>query len=74
MSHLNFKQFAPDRCQKVQDTLLGSRKLHIINEQGKQDEVRKYGSEIYNLCDTISGKQKLVDMWFGCVVDVATDS
>lgn len=71
-SHLHFKQFAPDRGHKVEDTILGSRKLYVINEQGKQDEVRKYSSEIHNLCDTNSEKQKWINMWICNVGKVAT--
>lgn len=70
-SHLHFKQFAPDRCHKVEDTILGSRKLHIINEQGKQDEVRKHSGEIHNLRDTNREKQKRINVWVCCEGGVA---
>lgn len=65
-SHLHFKQFAPDRCHKVQDPVLGSREPHSVNEQGKEDEVRKYGSEVHNLCDANHEKQKLISELFCC--------
>lgn len=59
-SHLHFKQFTPNRCHKVDDTILGSRKLHIVNEQAKQDEVWKQGCEIHNLCGTRREKQNFI--------------
>ncbi|TNN51195.1 hypothetical protein EYF80_038613 [Liparis tanakae] len=56
---------------RVQDRVLAfaefgaqanTRKLHIVDEQGKQDEVREYGSEIHNLCDPEREKQELINV------------
>lgn len=41
------------QINKIEDTILCSRKMHIINEQSKRKEVRKYSSEIHNLCDIV---------------------
>lgn len=48
-SYLHFEQFAPDRGHEEKDTVHSSRQLHIINEQSKQDDVRKQSREIHNL-------------------------
>ena len=66
-SHLHFKQFVPDGCHKVEDAVLGSRELHIVNEQGKQNEVRENSGEIHDLWDTNRKKQTLMDVLV-CVV------
>ena len=64
-SHLHFEQFAPDGRHKVEDAVLSSRELHIVDEQGEQDEVRKCSGEIHNLCDTNSEEQELINTLWG---------
>lgn len=48
-SHLDFEQFAPNRCDKVEDAVLCTRKSYVINEQSEQKDVRKQSREIHNL-------------------------
>lgn len=54
-SHLHFKEFVPDWGHKIQDATWGSRKLHIIDEQGQQDDIGKYCCKVNNLQNTKGG-------------------
>lgn len=52
-SHLYFKQFAPNRRDKVEDAVFGTGKLCVINEQSKQEDIRSQSGEIHNLKDMV---------------------
>lgn len=54
-SHLYFKQIAPNRRHKVEDAIFGTGKLYVINEQSKQEDIRRQSGEIHNLKDMVGG-------------------